>query len=166
MPMRTLTRTCLVAATVLSLSLPAAADEASHRRASEDLLKAMNVDVQLKAAIDQMVDLQVKSNPRLAGHGETLKRFFAKHMSWESLKDEMIEIYAGAFTEEELKQITAFYRTPAGKKVIAKMPELLGKGMQLGVKHVQDNQSELIRMLQEQNEKADGQKTADGADSK
>ena len=131
------------------LSAPAAfADDESHKSASEALLKTMQVDKQLQGAIDQTLDLQVKSNPTLMPFREVMKTFLLKHMSWDNLKEDFIKIYVDAFTEEELGEIKAFYETPVGKKMIAKQPELMAKGMQLGAKRVQDNQSELREMIQ------------------
>jgi hypothetical protein len=139
----------LIAAAVMVCSQASRADEESHRKAAEALLESTNVAKQLQSSIDQSVDIQVKANPQLAGKSAVLKKFFSMYMSWDSLKDDMIKIYTDAFSEEELKKITEFYKSPVGKKMIEKMPELMGKGMQLGVKRVQENQGELIRMLKE-----------------
>ena len=147
--MRTTTQVSLFTIAGLVFAPAVLADEESHRQSAEQLLKAMHVDNQLQTSINQMVDLQVKSNPQIAPQGDTIKKFLYKHMSWESLKDELITIYTEAFTEAELKQVTAFYETPAGKKMVEKMPELMSKGMQLGLKRVQSNQSELRQMLEE-----------------
>src|SRR5262245_13533873 len=112
--------TCsLLAAAVIGLACPAAlADEASHRRAVENLLKAMGVEKQLQTSIDQTLDMQVKANPQIAPLRPTLKEFFTKHMSWSSLKGDFIKMYSDAFSEDELNQIRKFYETPAGKKMV------------------------------------------------
>lgn len=130
------------------------ADEKSHRKAAEELLLAMNLDKQLSAAIDQMIDIQVKSSPQLAPYKEVMKKFLNKHMSMKSLKEDIISIYAGAFSEGELNEIIRFYRTPTGRKMIEKLPELTNKGMQLGAQKVQENQDELRHMLQEARDKS------------
>lgn len=148
--------TMMIAAAVLAVFSPAPrADETSHRKAAEDLLKATNVEKQLGDAIDQSVAVQVKANPQIAPKAGVLKKFFAKYLSWETLKDDLTKVYTDVFTEDELKQITAFYNTPVGKRVVAKMPELMGKGMELGVRRVQENQGELIRMLKEEDSVGD-----------
>ncbi len=98
-----------------------AADQKSHRKAAEDLLKIMDIENQLESSIDQTLDIQIKANPQIAPLKETMKKFLSKHMSWEGLKDDLITIYADAFTEPELNQIRAFYQTPAGKKMVEKM---------------------------------------------
>lgn len=78
-----------------------------------------------------------------------MSKFFAKYLNWENLKDDFIQIYCDAYTEQELKEIYAFYQTPAGRKMVAKTPELTVKGMTITAAKVQANQAELQRMIQE-----------------
>lgn len=150
--MRTTIPVSMIAVAFLVFSPASGADETSHRQAAEELLRYTNVEKQLQGAIEQTVDIQVKANPQLAPRAGVLKKFFSKYMSWESLKDDIIKIYTDAFTENELKQITAFYKTPVGKKMLERTPEIMGKSMQLGVRRVQENQADLIRMLKEDSE--------------
>ncbi len=140
----------LAAAILFTACSTASADQESHRKAAENLLKVMGVEGQLQTTIDQMLELQVKSNPQIAPFKDAMKRFFTKHMSYSGLKEDFITIYVDTFTEEELDQITAFYQTPTGRKMAEKMPELSSKGMQLGAKRVQDNQAELRQMIQDE----------------
>jgi hypothetical protein len=37
--------------------------------------------------------------------------------------------YAASFTEQELKEVLAFYRSPLGKKVISEEPDILEKSV-------------------------------------
>ncbi len=150
--MKTTITLSTVAAALLMISSTGRADEASHRQAAEDLLNYTNAPKQFQNAIDQSVNMQVKANPQLAPKAGVLKKFFSRYMSWDSMKDDMIKIYTDAFSEQELKELTDFYKSPIGKKVLEKMPEIMGKGMQLGVSRVQRNQAELIRMLKEDSE--------------
>ena len=48
-------------------------------------------------------------------------------LGWESLKPEYVRIYRESFTEEELKDLTAFYQTPTGRMLIEKQPILENK---------------------------------------
>jgi hypothetical protein len=50
----------------------------------------------------------------------------------ESLERMMVLLYDRHFTEEELKAATAFYRTPAGKSMLAKTPLVFQEGFTLG----------------------------------
>lgn len=44
---------------------------------------------------------------------------------FEELSNEVSRIYAANFNEQELKDILAFYKTPAGKKMISEQPKLV-----------------------------------------
>jgi len=147
--MRFKTSLLMAVATVVLLASPGFADDKSHRKAAEDLLNLMNVEKQMQSAIDQSLDIQMKANPQVEPFRDVLKSFFSKHMTWDAVKDDMITIYTDAFEEAELQELITFYKTPLGKKMIEKMPELAAKGMQVGAKRVQDNQQELIQMLQD-----------------
>lgn len=129
------------------------ADSRTHRAAAEELLRLTNVEKQLQVTIDQTLDLQIKSSPQLAPYRAVIRKFLVKHMSWEAIKQDTVTIYVDAFTERELNEIVAFYKTPTGKKMIEKSPELLSKGLRLGAERVQANQPELLRMLQEEMKK-------------
>ena len=43
--------------------------------------------------------------------------------------DEVARVYAAHFTEQELKDIIAFYKTPTGRKLLAEEPRVLEGGM-------------------------------------
>ena len=130
-----------------------APDEKSHRKAAEDLLLAVNVDKAMQSTIDQMLDLQIKQHPEIAPYRNVMKRFFSKYLSYASLKEELITAYTQEFTEAELNQITAFYKTPVGQKAVEKMPKLFAKGAQIGMAQVQAHQAELEQMLREEENK-------------
>ena len=82
-----------------------------------------------------------------------MMKFFQKHMSWESLEFEFIYMYSQAFTAKELKELTAFYETPTGKKTIEKMPQLMAQDAQIGAARVQENMAELQAMIKEESER-------------
>ena len=119
-------------------------DEASHRKATEALLELMDMESLLTQSVDQMLQVQVQQNPSIAPYQQQdMKAFFAKYMSWASLKDDMVTIYMAEFTELELKALTAFYQTPVGKKTLQRMPALIAKGAEMGQRRVQEHLPEL-----------------------
>ena len=44
---------------------------------------------------------------------------------------ELVPLYAETYTLDEIRQLTAFYASPLGQKMQAKMPELMGRSMQI-----------------------------------
>ena len=136
----------------LSLSTLSSADTASEKEA-ENLLNIIGMDQALEQTISQMLDLQLQQNPTLVPYKEVMLKFFAKHMSYESLKPELLKIYSEAFTAEELKEINKFYATDVGKKTIKELPNLVAQGGQIGATRVQENIGELQAMIEAEAER-------------
>ena len=59
----------------------------------------------------------------------------------------MINLYVQAFTEDELKQLTTFSRSPVGQKAADKMPQLVEAGTQLGITRLRANREELDQLI-------------------
>ena len=116
---------------------------ASHLQAVEELLQSMDLSSVLDRSIDVMLKAQMDANPEIRPYEDLMRQFMAKYLSWESVKPGMMQMYAEAFTEPELRELAAFYRTPLGQKAMTKMPELVQKGSAMGQKAVQDHLPEL-----------------------
>lgn len=138
----------LFAAILVTADIAAQADEKSHRAAAEELLTEAMTEKSMRAAIDTMLDVQLKANRALVPVKDVMKKFFVKHLSYESLKEEMIDLHVAEFTEGELKEVAAFYRTPTGKKFVEKQPVMMQKGAELGMRRVQENAEELQILIQ------------------
>ena len=138
--------------TFLCVASISSADTASEKEA-EKLLNIMGMDQALEQSISQMLDVQLQQNPALAPYKGVMLEFFAKHMSYESLKPAMLKMYSEAFTADELKEINSFYATDVGKKTIQKMPTLMAQGGQIGAARVQENIGELQTMIEAESER-------------
>ena len=64
-------------------------------------------------------------------------------LAWDNIRDPMMKIYMEEFTEEELREITRFYQTPVGQKVLEKMPVLMQKGVKVGMELAELHQERL-----------------------
>jgi hypothetical protein len=112
------------------------------------LLEDLGMQEIFEKSIDQNLEFQLQQNPDLLPYVGVMKNFLAKHMSYESLKNDMINLYSTTFTVQELKEIRAFYSTETGKKTLQKLPELGRISNQLGNQRVQENISELHQALE------------------
>ena len=132
-------------------SKPVFADEgpksAEHLAVAAELLKVLQLDKTFAQSVDAGLEMQMKANPNLVPYRSVMQEFFRKYMSWESLKDDVAKAYADEFTIEELKEITAFYKTPTGQKVALCFPALIAKGGALGQQRVQEHMPELKEMI-------------------
>jgi hypothetical protein len=52
-------------------------------------------------------------------------------ISWERMEPMMVRVYSKVYTADELKDIAAFYRSPPGQKMLAKMPQAMQESMQM-----------------------------------
>ncbi len=81
----------------------------------------------LPGIIEQAKGVLLQVNPMVSKDLDAvaakLKEQYAKRRS-EPL-DEMAKLYASRFTEKELKEALAFYKTPLGKKIIVEEPAVL-----------------------------------------
>lgn len=64
-------------------------------------------------------------------HLKKMTQLVRKEMSWENIKGPIIEAYATVYTEEEVQELVAFYKTPVGQKMMAKLPQLMQTTKQL-----------------------------------
>ncbi len=120
----------------------------AHRKSANQLLDTMDLNRLLAGSIDAILQLELSKNPTLKPFEKTMKAFFSKYMSGESLREDFVDIYVETFTENELNLINAFYSTPTGKKALRETPNLMAKGAKLGEQKVLENISELRKMIE------------------
>jgi len=131
-------------------ALPGVAE--AHKNAAEQFLMAMQTPQQLQEGINSMVELMIQSQPTMMPYQQTIRDFYAKHLSWDSLKQEYITITTGLLSEQELTALTEFFQTEVGKTFIAKQPEMFQQTAELGYRIMQENQDELFNLIEAQAE--------------
>lgn len=133
-----------------TLPLPLLADEAGHAKAAGEL-------VSLFAPRETMISTIMASSEAILQQvpedkKEAVKKAYQKFAETiaddPDMKTKMVEIYQESFTEAELKELLAFYSTPTGKKTLEKLPELMQKGMNIGMEVAQKNQAAFMGEIQ------------------
>lgn len=71
--------------------------------------------------IDGYVENGKKERPELS---EKYWQLVKKYYKYEDVIDHALPMYKGLFTEDEIKEIIAFYDTKAGAKLVESMPEI------------------------------------------
>jgi hypothetical protein len=69
------------------------------------------------------------------------------------MKVDVASTYAEVFSEEELREILEFYRTPLGKKFLDRMPELMQKSMQMSQDRLKSLMPEIQRLGEQYGER-------------
>jgi hypothetical protein len=130
-------RRALIALALVVVAVPALAEEQQAEPSANAIAMAREI-IDLKGStalfaplvagvIERVRALHLQTNPNLRKDldevSATLRKLFAPRTA--EVTAQFAKYYASSFTEPELKQILAFYRTPTGKKVIAIEPGLL-----------------------------------------
>lgn len=118
------------------------------RRAAEELLQLMNIAQVLRSGTEASFDTQVQAQPLMAPFRATMQAWADKHLTWEEFGPKLVQTYAEEFTEGELRELIAFYKTPVGRKVAARTPALTRKGALIGAQIAEEHMAELQQMIQ------------------
>lgn len=135
------------------------ADDASRAAKAEELLQLTNSEQMMKQMIDHARDIQKaqaakmqlpeEAKDQAPQLQEKFTQVITDRLDWNKLKPAFIKLYADTFTDEELDGMVAFYKSPAGKAVLAKMPQLSPKTVKIAQDAMQDVQAEIRRIIEE-----------------
>jgi len=123
-----------------------AAEESSHMKAAAELFSVVGGTKLAEAGAQGMMSM-VRNNPELAPYEDVFKAWYQKIFAQGDFQRQILELYTGAFSEEELRGLIAFYNSPLGAKALEKMPLLMRQGMAVGERLAQKNAGELQEML-------------------
>lgn len=134
----------------LGIGAGAAAQDApsSHEAAAIELLEIMDIETQMAGGAAAMANAMVQQNPTLGPYRDVILDWAATFMTWEVFGPRFVGMYTEAFSEAELKDMTAFYRTPTGRKALRLQPELMNLGALIGNEEAMRHQSELEAALE------------------
>ena len=146
---------CLAAGSVSMWAQTPQAAAGDKSAQIEEMFRLTKPDQMLQQMTQQMHAMQAaqleKANltPEKKAQAEQSMQKMSKvledRLSWEKMKPIYIKIYDETFTSEELSGIVAFYRTPAGRAMIEKMPVLMSKAMTA----VQQQMGDVMQQMQQ-----------------
>lgn len=145
--------------TIYAVGVSAAwADEVSRRAEVEEYMWLIKIDemyAKSTAAIGQQMqsgnflkmmgldtvtpELQALANCAIA----TAQKVVEKYLSWGKLKPDYVQIFAEAFSEQELDDLIAFYRTPSGRALVEKTPGTMDKARLVVQRKMGEMQAEI-----------------------
>lgn len=137
----------LALAAALVLARPAVAQTPSQVAAANELFKIMKLENQIVPTSAAMIESEIGRNAGMQAYRDVMLTWLRKYMTWDAMKPELIKLYTEAYTEAELKELAAFYKTPVGQKSLAKMPELMQKTAMIGGKLGQPHVDELKTLM-------------------
>lgn len=138
---------------LFACSLPAVAQSSSpspaRMRAAAELVDAMDMEQNLKQTTDALIEQQKGQMPMMAEYEDIMRDFMNKALNWSELRDDYIRMYAEVYTEDELRQLRAFYQTPLGKRLLATLPEVAAKSSEISNRRMQQHLPEMQQRIME-----------------
>lgn len=120
---------------------------------AEQLIKEAGTKASMEYMTGLMLSQQIRQNPGLKPFEAVIREFLEKHVSYESVKGELVQLYVDAFTLDELIELRKFYGTDVGKKSVLVMPDLMQKGSEIGARRVRENLAELQASIAQEKER-------------
>lgn len=114
---------------------------------AETLLNLLHVPELLSQSVNEMINSLAAQDPNFFVDSGGYREFAAKYITWEKLKPKYIKMYTDCFTENELRVLVEFYKTPTGKKYIEKSGDLMLKSSQIVSEAFSERADELDEMV-------------------
>lgn len=116
-------------------------------KAAADLMQVMHTEKSLHDAVTASFDVQIQNKPELAPYRGAMQQFADKYVTWEQMGPPITQAYAELFSESELKDMIAFYKTPTGQKLATQAATLAAKSQAIALAVVQAHKGELVDMI-------------------
>ena len=149
----------LLGAILLCCSSPMLADEASKKAKVEEILQLTHADRMLMQSMAQARNMELEQLRKMGIPPEDRARYdpvqrktmalLAERLSYEKAKPLYVQLYSDLFTEEEIDGILTFYRSPAGKAIIEKMPLMMQRLMPMMQKMTTEVQADIQKIVDE-----------------
>lgn len=149
----------LIGAALILGTASVGAAEPAHDAAAERFLELTHADrlaVPVYAQVQQLFAQRFAEAGSPGGKQATLERYQAqanaaldKAIGWEHLEPELVALYTEAFSEGELEELIAFYRSPLGVKMLERLPTLNARSAQLTQARLQQAAPDVNRLLDE-----------------
>lgn len=127
----------LLVTLLLGADPAAGSPELTEQRAlALQIVELVQPEPTYRAGLQQMIDQMLPSvEAQARASGKPLPADFRQRMNaavlevipYAEMKQWSAEIYARRFTAAELRELLAFYRTPVGRKLASKLPEIMGE---------------------------------------
>ena len=118
------------------------------RETVERLLSVMNVEKMIDSMYSQMdqmfvgmakqLDIKESEQPIFDKFMLKVASAMREEMTWQKMKEPMIDIYIKHYTESEINDLLAFYSSDSGRSIINKMPAVMQDSMLISQSMLRD----------------------------
>lgn len=95
-----------------------------------------------------MMGMPPEAKPEIDRVRSELRAWWSELFSWDEMRNVYADLYMAVFSEQELRELVEFYRSPIGRKLITRMPELMQRSMQASMERVQRLMPEFQRRFE------------------
>ncbi|GDY26887.1 DUF2059 domain-containing protein [Agarivorans sp. Toyoura001] len=114
-----------------------------------DLLELNNSEQQMQIIRTNLNKALIRQNPPLSKFEPVLNQWAETYLTWDEMKPKIAEVYLKHFTDEELEQLVAFYKTPVGQKSQALNATLIRETALASAMVAKGHHKKLEEMLQQ-----------------
>lgn len=135
-----------------------------HEKAARELVRLVGAERLAREGVESMMTM-MGDYPETADYKDIIRDWYQKNFPAADLEAEMVRLYMDRFSEKELREIAAFYKTPTGRKAIDALPELMRQSATFGIQKVQVQTEELQAMIDKAREERENQPAATNAEA-
>lgn len=160
---------CATLVALLFLPTVLLAQTESHVEAARELLLLTKAKEATEKAFDQIYPLansMTEHYPVPEDHRQLMTEdmqanleFMKQELNWTVLEPRLVRVYVDVYTEDELRGLNDFYRSPLGRKFIEKTPEIMEASTQMTLEMLQEFIPKLKAMQEERRQERKQQDT-------
>lgn len=136
----------------------------AHEKAARELVQVVGADRLAREGAESMLGM-IPDSSDTAIYKEVSRTWYEKLFAEEDFESEMVRLYMDRFSEKELREITAFYKTPAGRKAIDTLPELMRLSATYGLRKAEEHAAELEELVAKAREERANRPAANDAEA-
>jgi hypothetical protein len=107
----------------------------------------------IAGVVEQAKVLYLQQDPSLAKDLNEISAQLRSELQssrFSELNDEVARLYATNFSEQELKEILAFYKTPSGKKLLTEQPKVVDASMKFAQDWANKLSDQVVAMMRDE----------------
>jgi hypothetical protein len=137
-----------------------AVDDSAKRAKLHVLFDEMHIDTNMQQIIDNLKNNVIPMTESSLGDHvpqslqnqvmEMQKEMFdliEQQLGWKTLEPMYVDIYAKNFTNQQIDDLIAFYKTPTGQAYISKVPEITNEAMQATMTKMNSLQPQMQKLM-------------------
>ena len=117
-----------------------------REQAGRDFYKVLGGDQLVKKTVESLVSIAGR-DPSVAPYEGIVRAWLDGSLASSHFGEDMSNYYSRTFTEKELKELTAFFRTPTGQKFVTQLPDAIQRAADLTGVIMEKNRKSLEDIL-------------------